>query len=262
MVMGNLKVLLSIASCKARVAASVASPQEAGAEESIPNPILDIDRTVLVSDDAWCDGWGLIGGCLVIGIEGRECEWACCGRLPCDCGGGKGAATAVENGFGGVPLGIDFDTTTDAVDVCGTPCFGAAIGGEPPLELHVLRSASLMAGFGSEGSFRLKATPRRVAAVSFVLASIFIITGSIKMGGNHTIESPPNCSRDVQFSNCFWQCDYNDTVLIPLLWSVVFSDRSTAKLTTDKLLDGLFGYSTQRKAWGKRKGSESPFFQW
>ena len=53
-VIGSRRVLLSIASCIAFIAASVASPQDADVEESIPNPILDIDNTVLVSVGAWC----------------------------------------------------------------------------------------------------------------------------------------------------------------------------------------------------------------
>ncbi len=52
---GNLKVLLSIASCSALTAASVASPHDEDADESIPNPILDIESTVLLASvAAWC----------------------------------------------------------------------------------------------------------------------------------------------------------------------------------------------------------------
>jgi hypothetical protein len=69
--------------------ASVASPQEAEAEESIPNPILDMERTVLASAvDGCCGGCPFVVGAAATGVE-------CCGRLAWFCIA-KFAAEAAE----------------------------------------------------------------------------------------------------------------------------------------------------------------------
>jgi hypothetical protein len=59
---GKRKVLLSIPSCKALTAASVASPQDADAEESIPNPMLDMESTASASVCGGCGNGVGAGG--------------------------------------------------------------------------------------------------------------------------------------------------------------------------------------------------------
>jgi hypothetical protein len=63
---GNRNELLSIASWMAFMAASVASPHEDAAEESMPNPILDMDKRVLLDGVTGATGaTGVVSGATI-----------------------------------------------------------------------------------------------------------------------------------------------------------------------------------------------------
>ena len=98
--MGRRNVLRSMASCNARKAASVASPDEADPAESIPKPMLDIASAIISccccccgagtgpaeADDVYGRGLGAVGTIPreVVGADSLLCRAGCC-CTPCAC---------------------------------------------------------------------------------------------------------------------------------------------------------------------------------